>query len=502
VATLTELLLAKTRDEREAQLLAMLNTAGFPVTDWYVGAVGRTLLKMVTTGLQAFDDLVPSIASGGFLGPFTVGTKTYPTRDWLELKAAQDYDLIPAPAVAAKQRITLYHQVGTGPTIVGSVGQFTAISRDRRLYSNITTGTVPSGTLTPSKITLDFQAESAGAVYNGDLTGSIVALVTPLPGLIIVNEPLSFGGTDSSNRASRNGTGTGTVTPSETVAGVAPTPSRTFTLTITNAGQVTAAVGSLVIDDGTNAPTIVPLSPIPATYAAGGGVTITFANGAQNPSFIVGDVYTFQAPGSPIITPGSDAESSDSLRTRCRGRWPSLSDVPTEDRYAGWIRQASIDSGYGVTKITVNPSVTIAGQVDIRVATSAGAVPGGVVTALQTYVDLRDGIVDLANVASAVNDPITAGGTVTVKSSIAVAAKAAAKASWETYISELPIGGELSLGRVVVLEELTQALMDAGALDVTGLTLNGVAANKALTSIQVATAANSIDTALTWLEVP
>jgi hypothetical protein len=500
--TLAQLMQAKTADEREAQLLAMLNGAGFPTTDWYPGSVARTLVKMVTTGLLAADALIPAITTGGFLGPFTVNDKVYPTRDWLEIKAAQDYDTVPAPAVKAKQRLKMWHVVGTGPTVISAASQFTARSASGRLYRNTTLGTVIAGTLIPTKLLVEFEAESAGSVYNGDTAGSIVELVTPLPGLIIANEPLSFGGVDTSGRAARNGTGTGTVTPSETVAGVAPTPSRTFTLTITNAGQVSAAVGSLVIDDGVNPSTTVPLSPIPATYVAGGGVTITFANGAQNPSFLVGDVYTFQAPGSPIINPGSDAESSDSLRTRCRGRWPSLSAVPTEDRYAGWIRQASIDNGYGVTKITVNPSVTIAGQVDIRVATSAGAVPGGVVTALQAYVDLRDGIVDLANVASAVNNPVTAGGTVTVRSSVAVAAKAAAKAAWESYIADLPIGGERSLGGVVVLEELDQAIMDAGALDVSGLTLNGVAANLSLTSIQVATAANSIDTALTWLEVP
>ena len=166
------------------------------------------------------------------------------------------------------------------------------------------------------------------------------------------------------------------------------------------------------------------------------------------------------------------------------------------------MRQCSIDNGYGIVKITVVPSVLVAGQADIRMATSTGAVPGGVVSAVQAYIDVRDGIVDLANVASAANKNVTAGGTVTVKSAVSATAKAAAKANWEAYIAGLPIGGNQSLGGVVVLEELDQAIMDAGAEDVSGLTLNTVAANLALAGTEVAVAANSIDSALTWLEVP
>lgn len=492
--------MAKTASEREAQILAFLNGAGFPVTDYYVGSVGRTLIKMVATGLASFDELVPQIAGGGILGPFTAADgKVYPTRDWLEIEADQFYNLKPAGATYAKQRITLQHSVGTGPTVVSTVGQLIARSNFGRFYRSVTTGTIPAGG--GGSIALDFQAESPGAVYNGDIAGTIITLVTPLPGLSITNSPLDFGGLDASGRAAHNGSGTGTVTPSDTVPGVSPTGTRTFVITITAAGQVGAAVASMVVNDGVNT-TTVPLSPIPSSYSAGSGVTISFANGAQNPSFVAGDVYTFQTPGSPIINPGSDDESSDSLRTRCRGRWPSLSAVPTEDRYAGWVRQCSIDNGYGITKITVGPSVTIAGQADIRVATDAGAVPGGVVSAVQTYVDLRDGIVDKANVQSAVNAPVTAGGIVTVRSAVAATVKAQAKSNWEAYIAGLPIGGEQTVGGVVVLEELDQALMDAGAVDASNLTLNTVAANLALSPTQVAVAANSIDTALTWLEVP
>jgi hypothetical protein len=496
VPTLAQLLVAKSSDEREAQLLAYLNAIGFPVTDYYPGSVGRTIQKLITVGLVDFDNLVPQIASGGFLGPFKIGDKTYPTRDWLELLAAEIFQIIPAPATYTRQRVSLWCQAGTGPYTI-TVGQLTARSRFGGRYSNITGGVVPSG---GAKLRLDFQAESPGALFNQDIAGTIVELVTPLPGLLISNEALSFGGLDSAGRAARNGTGTGTVTPQETVSGVAPTGTRRFTLTILTAGQVTTATASLFIDDG-QVQSTVSVAPLPASLVVGNGVTLAFANGGQNPSFLVGDLYTFQTPGSPIINAGVDVESDDSLRARCRGRWPSLSAIPTEDRHIAWVRQASIDNGYGVTKISARASVTIAGQTDVLVATSAGAVPGGVVAALQSYINAREGITDLGNVQSAVNKNVTAGGTVTARTSTALAAKLGAKANWEAYIAALPIGGDTP-DAVVRLAELEQAIMDAGAVDVSGLTLNGVSANLVLAITEVAVAANSIDSALTWVEVP
>jgi hypothetical protein len=396
--SLADLLTPKTQDERESQLLALLNAVGFPVTDWYVGSVGRTIQKMVAAGLFDLDALIPQIAASGFLGPFTIGGKTYPTRGWLELQAREMFGIEPAPATFTRQRCSLWCDPGTGPYDIAAVGQLTALSRATgHRYTNITTGTVPPGTLEPTKVPLDFEAAEAGASYNGDLPGSIIDLVTPLPGLNISNEAQNYG-------------------------------------------------------------------------------------------------------GSPIINAGVDTESDDSIRARCRGRWPSLSDVPTDDRYVAWIRQASIDGGFGITKITAAPSSVVPGYVDIRVATDAGPVPPEAVAALQSYLDARDGIVDHATVATATPVPVTAGGTAKVRRGAAAAARLAAKLSWDEYVASLPIGGSAPEG-VVRLAELQQALMDAGALDVSGLTLNGVAGNLALAPTDVALVGNGIDTDLPWVEV-
>ncbi len=491
VPTLAELLNPRTQDQREAQLLALLNSVGFPVSDWYVGSVGRTIQKMVAFGLVDLDALIPQIAAGGFLGPFTVGGKTYPSRPWLELLAKELFGVQFAPATYTRQRCSLWCDPGAGPYVIGSIGQLTAISRFGRRYTNTTLGTVVAGVDgDPTTTPFEFQAESPGSVYNGDITGTIVELVTPLPGLHISNDRQDYGGCDPDGRATRTGSSTGTVRTFGT-----PTVAHRYRLTVLVAGQKAAAVGALDIDG-----TVTTLAPLGASYTAPDGVVLGFYDGGQNPSFLRGDYFEWTTLASPIVNPGVEAESDDSIRARCRGRWPSLSDIPVEDRYVAWIRQASLDAGFGITKITASPSVLMAGYVDIRVATDAGSALPDVVTALQAYLDLRDGITDHATVATAAPLPIAAGGTVTVRQGAVAAVKLAAKAGWEEYVASLPIGGSTPEG-VVRLAELQQAIMDAGALDVTGLTLNGVAGNQALVPTEVALVDNSIDTALTWIEV-
>lgn len=488
--TLAELLVPRTADERYEQMRALLNSAAFPVSDWYVGSVGRTIIQTVATVLQDLDVLVPQIAASGFIGPLPVGDQTLPARRWLELLARELYGITPAPATYTRQRIALWCLPGNGPYSI-EPGQLTVRSRDGNRYANIDGGTVPAG---GAAIVFTFQAELPGAHYNADTVGRIVDLVTPLPGLMVCNDAPDFGGLDAAGRAPRSGAGTGTVTP-QRATGAAPAGVRVFSLTITRAGQVGTAVATLTSRSpaGTS---VVGLSPIRPTIGVGNGITLAFADGGLSPSFVVGDTYTFSTPGSPIVNAGTDPERNDLLRARMRGRWPSLGAVPTADKYTGWVRQASIDAGYGVTKITAEPSLLVAGQVEIRVATDAGAVPGDVVAALQVYVDQRLGIGDRANVASMVDRPVTAGGTVIVRARNAAAVKAAAKVNWEAHLADLPDGA------VVRLAELQQAIMDAGAVDVAGLTLNSVAGNIPLALGEVAVAGNALDTALTWPEVP
>ena len=483
--TLSDLLQAKTDDEIEAQLLAVLNAGGFPVTDYTAGSPSRTILKMIRAGLKDKSDLVPTIAAGGFLG--------LSSAEWLELLADQNYLIQKAAATPARQSCRLTCEPGTGP-YTRAAGELVAKAASGRLYRNVGAVTVPSGNF----VDAIFEAEAPGSSYNSDGAGSINVLVTPLPGLSITNPEQKFGGVDTSGRAVRAGSGTGTITPS---AASTPSPSRSFRIKVTASANGTGS-GTIQIDVTVeNVTTTTLVTPIPASYASG-DVTLTFANGPANTvSWLAGDVYTFTTPGSPLVIQGTDAETDESLRSRCRGRWPALSAIPTSDRYESWITQASLDGGYGISKIKTTPSDEIAGVVNVYVAGATGAPAGAVITALQAYVDARDGITDRAIIWAAANKLINVGGTVIVRVANAAAVKAAARSNWEAYLAALPIGGDTPDG-VVRLAELQQAIMDAGAVDVSGLTLNAAAANVSLLDTEVAVKGNDLDTALTFLEVP
>jgi hypothetical protein len=248
------------------------------------------------------------------------------------------------------------------------------------------------------------------------------------------------------------------------------------------------------------------LTPIPSTYTGiGDGITLALADGL-GAGFILGDVHSFQTPGTPIVQQGVDIETNAQLFERIVGRWPSLSLNTIADKYIAMIRQASADAAYGISKIAVSPSDTEAGVANILVATASGAPPGGTLTALQTYVNARGGVTERASVVGTVDAPVPIGGSVTVKSSKLLAAQAAADTAWRAYITGLPIGGDVSTGKpgVVRVASLAQVLMDAGAVDYAGLTLNGVAANMALlvNNTAVIGAGQDPSTALTWNVVP
>lgn len=509
-ATLTELLTVRSREDRAEQLRARLAAAGFPVTDWLPGSVAATLLLMYVEGTADFADLGATITSGGFLD-LAAALRNEDGSDlqgWLDLIAEQFYDLPRERATYAKQKIRLWCEAGAGPYpfVAGQL----VIENDKktRQYRNTGTGTVlagpgnPAGTLGADYIEAEFQAETPGTAVE-DIAGQVSRVVTPLPGLRCLNVAPAFGGLDSLGRATMSGYGTGTVTPSG-----APIQARRFKLTIVASGQVTAGAAQLEITDANAVKTTLSISPIPASYAgAGDGITLAFANGPGNPSFVAGDVYTFQTPGTPFVATGTEDETNASLAQRCRLRWPDLSAIPTDGRYVGWVSRCSNDNKLGITKITASPSETVAGQVDVLIATALGSPGAGTITTVQAYLNARHDITDRALVQGAVSKNVTPGGSATVRSADLAAVQAAADLAWARYIAALPIGGDASTsppgtGGVVRLAELAQAIMDAGAITYSGLQLNGAAADLAMTSTEVAVVAATLTASLVWNVVP
>jgi hypothetical protein len=494
-STLDDLLSQRTQAQEEALLLSELQALGFPITDWEPGGAARTFVKGITKEMADHSSLISTVTAGGLI-LFAKDLKNADGTEnqaWLRLFAKFFYDLDAAEATFTVQRCKLTCQVGNGPLSINS--GFTAAaapSGNRYIYQGTSPVSVPDG----GTATIDLTAESPGAKYS-DPAGSIQTVVTSLPGLSVNNPNLTFGGLNTAGQATKSTTnqGTGNITPSGS-----PVLSRQFIITVLVSGNI--GVGQVkieAIEAGVRSTIGTPTTP--ATFSAGDGVTLTFANGA-GAGFVAGDVHTFQTPGSPILQQGTDAEGNQALAARCIGRWPSLSPNAIGDKYVLMIQQASLDGGYGVEKITIQPSATIAGVAEILTATASGAPSSPTITALQAYVDARSGITEKANVSGAVNKNVTIAGSVTVKNADIATVKAAADSAWAAYIKALPIGGDRRTGSpgVVRLFELTQVMMDAGAIDVSGLQLGGAATNLSLlfNEVAVVPAGQEPSNALTW----
>jgi hypothetical protein len=187
---------------------------------------------------------------------------------------------------------------------------------------------------------------------------------------------------------------------------------------------------------------------------------------------------------------GADEEPDAALIERCEARWPSLEDVPDEDRLVRWAKAASTE----VTRVRLDADPTYAGGILVTVAGAGGAVTGGAVTAVQEYFDERSAITDLNTAQNATNVQIDATGTVTVSAALADQVKAKAQEAWVAYLLAAQIG------TAVFIDELTRAVIDAGAIDITDQELNG-AGDVALASDQVPTPGDDLADALTWVTV-
>ena len=439
--TLDELLAAPTDDEIEQQLVGYLAANNSPVTDYINGGVEKTLVKMLQA---AYSDLVgtliPKIAAGGFPGLAKDG--------WLQLLAKQVFNLDWIEATYTSQIAVLTCDANNGPYTINAGDQLAETTEGRR-YRNTTGGTLStSGTLS-----LTWKSESPNDSTNPltdfvDGADTMTKLVTPLPGVTINNPARPFSPVTLAGESSGLCTPGGSGTPAQVVG--------TWQVKIVTGGQVGAATfqyrrnGGAWVSGGTVSGTV---------DIAGGIVQLAFSNGAVNPSFFAGDVFSFQAPGSPIIAQGRDAETDEELAARCIGRWPDLAEVPLEDKYASWARAASTK----VRKVSVRASATYGGRVDIIIAGQAS--PIGVVSDVQTYIDVRAGITDYPAVAEAEEVDIEMSGSVTVPQGQTAAVQTIADAAWSSYIANLPLGGTV---RVAALEKI---MMDAGAIDIRGIAI-------------------------------
>jgi hypothetical protein len=474
---LSDLIAEVSVDQIKQRLITILQGLGLPVNDWSSGSFPRQVVQMQS---QALSDLVasaqPEIIKGGFLD--------LANDQWLPLKASQDFDTEQLKATFTVQLVTLTCAGGAGPYTIAA-GDLVAVAPTNNRYRNITSGTLTSSV----PLVLQFQAESPGAAYS-DPSGSINKLVTTLAGVTISNSAPDF------TNVVQGPSGTGTIAPSRTVGGTPPTLAA-FLIRIDASGVIGTGGWSYSTTGGQS---FTSVGAISSTFALPGGTTITFTNGAGTPSFIAGDFFSFETPGSAIITQGRDLETSAALVARCKARWTSLSDVPTNDKITLWAL-ASSDS---INRVRIRASSITAGQIDVFLAGPGGGVSGTTVKAAQDYILARLGISEKVSVQSSTGLAIPVSGTVFVSASLLASSQSKAQLAWQQYLSGSSIADTIRLSR------LEQILMDAMAGDHnadlgsggSAIALTGGTPNIVLAANQVAVPDSVfLSVALTWIPV-
>jgi len=406
---LSDLLVALTKEQIKAALLADLQGRSFPVSDWLEGAVVRTLIDLFCGALARLYVLVASIAAGGFVN--------LASGDWLTLAAREVYQLERIPSAFTQGYVKLTSAAGAGPYTI-AIGQLFFQSASGKRFTNITGGTLNAA----STLVLQVQAESPGASYNVP-EGTILTMVTPLPGVTVTN-PLRLGS------VTHTGSGTGTVTPSGT-----PSLNALVVVKLITGGATGAATFQASLDGGATWGTTTVTGG--AVVLAGTGITLAFAG-----TFTLGDRYSFST--SWISTSGRDAEADADLQARCNARWPDLGEAPTEDVYDLWARTAAPT----VVKTMAQPSDTVPGQVDLYLATAAGVTPGGDVSAVADFVAAREPLMLTSNVQSAAPSNIAVEATLYVQAAYLATAPVDAEGRLEALIAALPIGGTLYLSEL------------------------------------------------------
>jgi hypothetical protein len=497
--TLADLLQQRDRPTIEAILMAALQEApiagmpanSFAVTDWIPGSLERTTLKMIATGLLDRENLIPTLTAAGFLDLAANITDADGNlvEGWLELLAAQNYNNPRGAATFTQQRLVLTCTSGPGP-YTRADSEIVAYSPSTgNRYRNVGSVTIPDG----SSVTATFQSESPGLGYN-DAAGTIIGLITPMPGVSVTN-PVTVAGVPTSTL-----TGTGTIAVSSTTITTHP---RSAKLTFTTGGRLddSSAQATTTVYEGTAVGFSGPFVAGPTCILD--DLTLTLTDGpAGTQSFNAGDTWLVGIPGTPLLQAGADKESLDALAQGCRNQWPALADVPTTGKFQAWVFACAKAQGLGITKCKTAPSTTVAGVENVYIAGSTATATPDQVTAEQSYIDERMNLIGNAEVIAATAHPLVLGGTVQCRRGTTAAAKAAADLAWAAYVAGAPIGGEPP-DSLIEIARLEQILMDAGAHNVSDPTFGGVAADVVLTAQECATVADppSTSSGLHWQEV-
>lgn len=457
MSTLADVLTLKTQEEWFAILLAQAQALGFPVQSWQDGGVEKTRLLAMAAGLESLGNIVPAIAGGSLLDY----APNYP--GWTALTAEQIYAIIQNKATfTVGVLLATNASTQTYPFTAGSAKVNFGASGNN--YFSLGGGTIPAGP--GGTLLIPVIAEKAGASYIEPNNSGAITLVTTLPGVTITNPP-----TSNFTTVTHGGSGTGVVTPSGS-----PAAPHSLVINITSTGQTSVATWSYSLDGAAlvNAGAVASLINI-----GGSGITVTLSNGAVNPSFALGDTYSFSTPGNWITSQGSDQESDSATAARCRNRWSSLSNIPTQSLYQ-FLATSTPSVGSQVTGCTVVPDPFINDKVNVVVSGPGGVLPSPTITAIQAFITPRRRGCDNPVVQSPSTLAVTYAFSYTVPSAQAAAAANAITTALQAYTTSVVVNGTLRIAAVIEL------VMEVdGVVDCTGVTINGVAANLTLGGVGI-----------------
>lgn len=462
-----------------ARLVTALTADGLPASSWVPSSAGGSenlRLDMVSGALaqlaaariaalcmgRLIETATDSADTGYFLS--YLGKKFYRLTKYGATKTVQNMQFICGPNSSAQSFTD---------------GQLTVRSpaTGNRYVLSLPAG--QSMTLAPNTAPMaPFAAATAGASYL-DPPGTVTQLVTSVAGVTVTNvQPSDF------LPARQVGSSPGTV-----AAGSWPgTTPDVIRIRIDASGNVGSGAFSVSIDGGL---TWVGRGVIPPTMVLpGGGARLAFTNGpGATTSFVQGSFFTIRA-GSSFLAHGTDAESDPLFRRRCKMRWPALSAIPTAGAVELWARTAAPE----VLRVWTDADPSVPGGMLVTVASAAGAATPSAQAAIEDFVQPKlAGFVgvpapaspsvpgstspaEMVTALSATVLGITAAATITIPANQLAAAQAVADEQWEEYLATIPIDGS----GIVEMEVFYRILGDLGAVDVQGLTLNGVAADLAV----------------------
>ncbi|HXU65066.1 MAG TPA: baseplate J/gp47 family protein, partial [Polyangia bacterium] len=175
--TISDLLPPLATDDVRRFLMAFLAVPQNKVTDWFSGAVQRTMMELEAAIItDAAGNMLPALAAQGYPGDAAGDSLTTLARGWFEVARA-------LPTVA-KQQITISCDATHGPYVI-SAGRLRALTSDGVTYNAASGGTVAPG----GQLALLMQAETPGSAH-----GLIVSLADAFPGVTVVTAAIAVVG--------------------------------------------------------------------------------------------------------------------------------------------------------------------------------------------------------------------------------------------------------------------------------------------------------------------